>query len=497
MKNTPLNELKKRLIDVSHLLSILRLLGWDQNTYMPKKGENARSISSSKLSGIIHNTFVGIDSDGLLTKLKKQVDQKKIKGKDAVVIVETWKSFERERKLPESFVKELAEATSKAQGVWAEARKKNDFALFLPWLTKIVKLKRKEAGYVGYTESPYDALIETHEPGMTASEASKILNDLKDFLIPFIKNSPSFKKKINATKIRGKFPLVKQIAFNEKVISKIGFDMDAGRLDTTTHPFAEGMHPEDVRLATRYREDDVMYSLSSTIHEAGHGIYEQGLPVEHFGTPLGESISLGIHESQSRMWENIIGKSKAFWKYFYPELQKEFPRPFTKVSLEDFLEIINKVGPSFIRTESDEVTYNLHIILRFEIEKELIEGSIEPKDVPQIWKDKVKEYFGLEVSTDTLGALQDVHWSAGLFGYFPTYTFGNLYAAQFFAQMKKDIPHLEKHMSRGNFKEMNAWLRRCIHTHGRTYKAGELVKKVTGESLNSAYFIEYLKSKYK
>ncbi|MFA6297397.1 MAG: carboxypeptidase M32 [Candidatus Paceibacterota bacterium] len=497
MKTAPITELKKRLTEVSHLSSILRLLGWDQNIYMPKKGDDLRSASASHLSGLIHRMFVDIDSDGLLTKLKKDIDAKKIKGKDVVIVEETWRSFERERKLPEDFVKELVEVTSKAQGVWAEARKKNDFALFLPWLTKIVNLKRKEAELVGFLESPYDALIDFNEPGMTTSEASKILVDLKDFLVPFIQNNKSFKKKINSAKVFGKFPISKQITFNEMVIARIGFDMEAGRLDITTHPFAEGLHPHDVRLATRYRENDILYSLGSTIHEAGHGIYEQGLPAEHFGTPLGESISLGIHESQSRMWENIIGKSKSFWKHFYPQLQKEFPKPFKRLPLDDFLAIINKVEHSFIRTEADEVTYNLHIILRFEIEKDLIEGKIQPKDLPNIWKEKVKEYFGIDVPTDSLGVLQDVHWSAGLFGYFPTYAFGNLYSAQFFAKMKKDIPDIEKQISKGKFEEINKWLRKNIHTHGKTYTAAELVKKVTGEKLNSSHFIEYLKKKYR
>jgi carboxypeptidase Taq len=286
------------------------------------------------------------------------------------------------------------------------------------------------------------------------------------------------------------------LKFNKFVVQKIGFDFDAGRLDTTTHPFATGLHPEDVRITTRYKEDDVLYSLGSAIHEAGHGLYEQGLPSEHFGTPLAEAVSLGIHESQSRMWENLIGKSEPFWKYFYPKLQKEFPEPFRKVSLKDFYRAINNVTPSLIRTEADEVTYNLHIILRFEIEKEMIEGSIDLKDLPNIWRAKMKEYFGISVPNDTLGVLQDVHWSTGLIGYFPTYSFGNLYSAQFFAAMKRDIPDAGKKIAAGKFEEIREWLRHHIHSRGKLYKAGALVKKVTGEPLRSAYFIDYLKQKY-
>ncbi len=498
MKNIkPVDELTKRLVEISHLTSVLNLLFWDQEVYMPKKGADGRASSIGQLTAIIHKKFTSIDDDGLLSGLKKQLDEKRIKGKDAVIVAETWRSFEREKKLPEDFVKESAEVISKSQGVWAEARAKNDFSMFLPWLTKIVKLKRKEAEFVGYAKSPYDALIDVCEPGMTSEETFQILNDLKDFLVPFLKDIRSSKVKINDKRILGKFPIEKQILFNEMVAKQIGFDFDAGRVDKTTHPFAIGINPQDVRITTRYRENNVLYSLGGTIHEAGHGLYEQGLPFEHFGTPLADSISLGIHESQSRMWENIIGKSKAFWKYFYPKLQKEFPKPYKDISPSDFYMIHNKVQPSLIRTEADEVTYNLHIILRFEIEKEMIEGSIELKDLPKIWNVKMKEYFGIDVPTDTLGVLQDVHWSAGLIGYFPTYSFGNLYSAQFYDKMKKDIPDIEKKISSGTFEEIREWLRKNIHTHGKTYKAGELVKKVTGENLSSSYFIEYLKKKYK
>ena len=496
MKLKPIDELKKRLIGISHLVSASALLSWDQEVYMPKKGMNIRAVSIAELSAVIHSKFISIDSDGLLTGLKQQLDAKKLKGPDAVIVSETWRGFERERKLPEDFVRELAETSSKSQGVWAEARQKNDFKLFLPCLEKIVKLKRKEADFVGYKNSPYDALIDVFEPGMTTERAFQILNDLKNFLMPFLKKIKASKVKINSKVLEGKFPLETQMEFNKMLISKMGFDLNAGRIDSTTHPFATGLNPRDVRITTRYREHDALYSLGSLIHEAGHGIYEQGLPIEHFGTPLAEAVSYGIHESQSRMWENIIGKSKPFWEYFYPRLQKIFPKPFKTVPLNEFYKIINKVEPSLIRTESDEVTYNLHIIIRFEIEKGLIEGSIDMKDLSQIWNTKMKEYFGINVPKDSVGVLQDVHWSSGLFGYFPTYSFGNLYSAQFYAAMKKQIPNIDTQISKGKFEEVGKWLQKNIHAHGKTYTASELVKKVTGEELTSSYFIEYLKSKY-
>ncbi len=488
--------LKQRLKELSHLAVIQSLMGWDQEVNMPTKASDVRASAEAELGGIMHNKYIALDHDGLLTRLRKGVLEKKIQGNNALIVTETWRGFERESKLPEAFVREVAEVTSKAQHVWAKARKENNFKLFLPYLTRIVKLKRQEAQYVGYKNSPYDALLDVYEPGMTTEEASMILNDLKDFLVPFLKSLQKNKKKPSQKNPKGTFELAKQVAFNTFVAQTIGFDFSAGRIDASTHPFTTGAHPYDVRLTTRYKEDDVLYALGSTIHEAGHGMYEQGLPVAHFGTPLAEAVSLGIHESQSRLWENHIGKSGAFWKHMYPKLQKKFPVPYKNISFSDFYQIINSVRSSLIRTESDEVTYNLHIIMRFEIEKELIEGSIEVKDLPKIWYSKMKEYLGIEVPTDALGVLQDVHWSAGLIGYFPTYSFGNLYAAQFYATMEKDIPRLNVLVAGGKFTEILSWLRRHIHSHGKTYTASALIKKVTGEPLNSRYFVEYLEKKY-
>ncbi len=497
MKQKPTDILKERLREVANLGSAIALLHWDQEVNMPAKGADARASAISYLCAIVHNKFIEVNDDGLLTKLKRNLDQGKLKGNDAVIVAETWRSYEREKKLPEAFVKELAEVSSKSQTVWAEARAKNDFKLWLPWLEKIVKLKRQEAKYVGYKNSPHDALIDVYEPGMTTESTAMVLNDLKDFLVPFLQKIRASKTKVDAKKIIGQFPVDKQFAFSQFIASKIGFDLESGRLDKSVHPFSTSFHPTDIRMTTRYKESDIFYSIGSTIHETGHSLYEQNLPIEHFGTPLGEAISLGIHESQSRLWENQIGRSKAFWQYFYPKLQKEFPTPFKKLKLDEFYRIINKVEPSFIRTEADEVTYNLHIILRFELEREVIEGSLDLKDLPKIWNAKMKEYLGVDVPRDQLGILQDVHWSGGDFGYFATYSLGNLYAAQFYNQMRKDLPKLDKQIAKGNFAEINQWLKHHIHRHGKTYRASDLVKRVTGEPLNSRYFAEYLEKKYK
>lgn len=497
MKKISVRELNRRLVDISHLSSVLYLLEWDQAVNMPEMATDARAFSVSQLSAIAHNKFIEIDSDGLLTNLKKQLDKGKIKGRDATIVFETWRSFKRNKKLPEAFVRELSETVSKAQVVWEKARKENNFKLFLSLLSKIVKLKKQEAKYVGYSGSPYNALLDEYEPGMTVDEASNILDNLKDFLIPFLKKIKASKIKINERKIKGKFPIIEQMDFNKFIINKIGFDMNTGRIDESAHPFALGLHPYDVRFTTRYKDDDIFYSISSAIHEAGHGMYEQGLPVKYFGTPLAEAVSYGMHESQSRIWENNIGQDKNFWKYFYPKLRKKFPKTFKNVNIDELYKIINKVSPSLIRTEADEVTYSLHIIMRFEIEKKMIEGTIDIKDLPKIWKANTKEYFGINVPNDSLGVLQDVHWSAGLIGYFPSYVFGNLYAAQFYSVMKKEIPDISGKIANGQFREIKEWLNKNIYIHGKAYKAEELIKKVTGENLNSKYFIEYLGNKYK
>jgi carboxypeptidase Taq len=323
-----------------------------------------------------------------------------------------------------------------------------------------------------------------------------VLKDLREFLVPFLAKILDSKPKVALAKVKGNFPLDKQLAFNTDIAKKMGFDFNTGRLDISTHPFTTNFHPADVRITTRYREADPLYALGSTMHEVGHALYEQGLPFEHFGTPLAEFISLGIHESQSRMWENMIGRSSNFWRYWYPKLSKTFPE-FKKISFPSFYAKLNEAKPALIRTEADEVTYNLHIIIRFEIERELIEGTAQVKDVPQIWRQKVKEYLGINVTSDREGCLQDVHWSEGLFGYFPTYSLGNLYAAQFYRQIEKEVPRLDQKIAKGDYKEILNWLRKNIHAQGKRHTASELVKKVTGEKLNSRYFTEYLESKYK
>ncbi len=495
-KNARMARLKERLSDIAQLASVNALLEWDQEVLMPAKGADARAAAIALVSGLHHQKLISIDDDKTLSLLRKDVETKKLKGEGAVMVTDTWRAYERERKLPEAFVRELAETTSKAHLVWVEARRANEFKRFLPMLRKIVKLKRKEAELVGFKKSPYDALLDAFEPGLTTEEVTTMFDDLKDFLVPFLKQLQSVKGKTDTKRILGTFPLERQRDFNRFVAEKMGFDTAAGRIDESVHPFTTSFHPSDARITTRYKAHDLMYSVGSTLHETGHALYEQGLRAEHFGTPLGEAVSLGVHESQSRLWENNIGKGAPFWKYLYPKLQAAFPEPFRQVPLKDFLRIVNNVTPSLIRTEADEVTYNLHILIRFEIERELIEGSIDPKDLPAIWNEKVKTYLGIPVPDDRLGVLQDTHWSQGLFGYFPTYTLGNLYAAQLYAAMERAIPNLSKEIAKGALSVPREWLRDQIHAKGKRYAPAELMKRVTGEYPTSRYFTEYLKAKY-
>jgi carboxypeptidase Taq len=491
-----IEQLKKRTYKVDHLQSTLNILEWDMSVNMPQKGALPRSETTSFLNTLKHEIMVNIDHDGILTSLKKDLDAGKLSEQDSVMVTQVWRRFERTQKVPEDFVREQSKLESESHKVWEEAREKSDFQIFKPYLEKIVELKRKETEFVGYDDSPYDALLDIFEPEMTEKEAGSILSDIRDFSVPFLKEIQSTSLEIDETKSHGHFPINEQVELNKYLAQMLGFDFDAGRLDVSTHPFSVGFHAHDVRITTRYREGDIWYSISPTVHETGHGLYEQGLPHEHFGTFLAEAISMGIHESQSKIWETQIGASPEFVEAIYPELQKRFPKPFAGLDKAEFYRIINKVTPSLIRVEADELTYNLHIIIRFEIEKALIKGEIKVEDLPEIWNAKYKEYIGVEVPNDKLGVLQDVHWSMGYIGYFPTYSFGNLYASQFYFKLREDIKDIDKKISSGQFSEIREWLRKKIHMHGKTLTAKQLIKEVTKEELNSKYFVKYIKDKY-
>jgi carboxypeptidase Taq len=495
MKNS-FSAFQQKLTDIAQLKSALAVLNWDKDVFMPPKGSGPRAAMLGYLAGELHDKVLSKEFRDLLREAKAAADANELSPAEHAIVREVWRDVSREEKLPVEFVKELTQVTSEAYHVWMDARKKKEFKLFAPYLTKIVALKRREAELVGFKRSPYDALLDTFEPYATTEEIATALGDLRDFLAPFLVKIRNSKAKVSRDVIAGDFDIEKQKAFCALAAKQIGYDFDAGRLDVSAHPFSTTFHPQDSRITTRYNRSDFMQSISGVIHETGHALYDQGLPAERFGTPLAEPVSLGIHESQSRLWENPVGKSRAFWTYFYPLLQQTFPNPLRNVSLDSFYRAINAVQPSFIRVEADEVTYNLHIILRFEIEVALVEGNIAVEDLPRIWNSKMKDLLTLDVPDDSMGVLRDVHWSGGMIGYFPTYSLGNLYSAQLFAAARRDVPALDDEMASGEFGKLLKWLREKIHAHGKTYSAQELAKNATGEKLNSKYVADYISRKY-
>ena len=407
------------------------------------------------------------------------------------------RAYDRAVKLPAELVAELAHTATRAQQVWRDARKANDFAAFAPWLGKLVQLKRREAQAVGFQGVPYDALLDEYEPGATTAEITQpSCRSRSAELTPLIHAIVASGKQPRADILEREYPVERQKMFGQAAAAAIGFDFSSGRLDVTTHPFCSGIGPGDCRLTTRYNARHFNEAFFGILHEAGHGIYDQGLKPELFGTPAGSAASLGIHESQSRLWENQVGRGRPFWEHFFPRAKQTFVEALHDVALEDFLFAINDVRPSFIRVEADEATYNLHIILRFEMEQALMNGDLSVADVPAAWNEKFQKSFGMTPPTNAMGCLQDVHWSSGGIGYFPTYTLGNLYAAQFMEQARQDLPGLEDDFRRGDFGRLRAWLNEKVHQPGQVYRPQELCRRVTGAALDYRPLVKYLRQKY-
>jgi carboxypeptidase Taq len=490
--NPSYSELITRFKEVRLLESIGAVVGWDQHTYMPPKGGAHRAEQMGYLAKLGHGQL----TSPRIGELLGQLDGATLDDTQAVNVREIRRTYERAVKMPSKLVEEIAKTTSQAQSVWAEARKKSDFPAFAPWLDKIVALKREEAKAVGYKDSPYDALLDEYEPGATAAEITRVFAELRKDLIPLVGAIAASGKKPRKDIFTREFAVDRQHVFGQAAAAAIGFDFQAGRLDTTVHPFCSGIGPGDCRLTTRYHPRELNQGLFGILHEAGHGMYEQGLDPEHFGTPAGSACSLGIHESQSRLWENQVGRGRAFWEHFLPRLQQTFPGTLDDVGLDDFIFAANNVEKSFIRVEADEATYNMHIILRFELEQALMRGDLKPGDVPTAWNEKFKAMLDLTPATDAQGCLQDIHWSMGGLGYFPTYTLGNLYAAQFMQQARTDLGDLDADFRVGRFGRLKGWLNEKIHRPGMRQRAGELCQRVTGKPLSHQPLIAYLRGKY-
>ncbi len=492
--------LLKELYDNMRELAIIRscqaLLDWDERTYMPRNGSEHRGNQSAFLSGIAHEKFVSPKNGEILDNLISSGLDPQADNPDSANIREIKRVYDKAVKIPKSLVEELSRTITMSQGVWQEARAKSDFPMFRPWMEKVVHLKQQEAQAVGFKDAAYDAMLDDFEPGSSTPVIAKVFAGLRNELVDLLSRIRSSGRGPDTTIITRNYPVDAQEQFGIAAASAIGFDFSSGRLDVTAHPFCTGIGPFDTRITTRYNPNHFPQAFFGVLHEAGHGLYEQGLPKETYGLPCGEAASLGIHESQSRMWENMVARSHSFWKYFYPRAQKAFPGALGNVTLDQFHFAVNDVRSSLIRIEADEATYNLHILLRFEIESAFFNGDLKVADVPGVWNEKFQKFFGITPKNDGEGCLQDVHWSAGLIGYFPTYTLGNLYAAQFFQKAQSDLGDLDGQFARGEFAPLLGWLRDKIHSQGQRYRAEQLIERVTGKPLLHQPLIDYLKGKY-
>lgn len=479
----------RKIADIQYASAVLN---WDQETYMPPKGAAFRAQQLSTLAGIGHELATTKELGDLLNTLS--ADESLIE-KEKRNIKQSLKNYNDNKKYTTEFVQELSKTISESFQAWQKAKEENNFAVYAPHLEKLVKLKREECKLLGTFAHPYDALLNQYEPGAKTADLEVLFTDVRNQLVAFVKKI-SDKNQNKDSFMFLNYDKQKQWEFGLELLKEMGYDFEGGRQDASSHPFTTNFSSQDVRVTTRINEKDLNEMIWSCIHEGGHALYEQGLPASEYGLPSGEYVSLGIHESQSRLWENNVGRSLVYWKANFSKLQKAFPENFNAVTFEDFYKAMNIVKPSLIRTSADELTYHFHVLIRFEIEKALIEGTIEVKDLPSYWNKKYKEYLGLDVPSDSKGVLQDIHWSHGSFGYFPTYSLGSFYAAQFFAQAKKEIIGLESEIEKGNTKPLLDWLRDKVHRHGKFYSAEELCIYITGEKLNFKYFMDYATNKY-
>ena len=477
------------------LASVEELLGWDERTQLPPAGGEHRAEQSTLLAGLIHQRWTDPAFGEQLGQLSESPLAADAHSDAGVVVRRLKRQRDKRVRLPQTLVEELARTAVLGQQAWQEAREKDDFPLFRPLLEKTIELKRAQAEALGYPQCPYDALLDDYEPEELTANLARVLAGLREKLVPLVAEIQQSGRRPNTAVLERTFPIDVQERLGREAATAIGFDFSRGRLDVTIHPFCAGLGPNDCRITTRYDERFFNAAFFGILHEAGHGLYEQGLPTEHYGLPLGEAISLGIHESQSRLWENLVGRSRAFWTHFYSRAQASFPAALGDVSCDEFYFAINDVRPSLVRVEADEATYNLHILIRFELERALMDGDLAAADAPGAWREKYRQYLGVIPPDDRSGVLQDVHWSAGLIGYFPTYSLGNLYAAQFFAQAKADVVDLEGAVARGDFQPLLAWLREKIHRHGQRWSAAELVERVTGRPLSAEPLVAHLRAK--
>jgi carboxypeptidase Taq len=486
-------KLLRRAREIALASRAANVLTWDQETYMPAKSLPYRAEQLAWLTGHAHRLFIAKQINQWISECEQHGFPPA--SAESGNIREWRRQYDRATKLSASLVEKLERTRAHARAAWQQARHQSNFALFKPHLDKVLALTRQMADCWGYKDSPYDALVEGYEPGASAAQLRQLFSDLRpalsSILAPAVARSSAVPEKL----LQGVYPVAAQRLFNRQVAEAIGFDFEAGRIDTTTHPFCTTLGPGDCRLTTRYSETNFATSLYGVLHEAGHGLYEQGLPSEDFGTPNGTAVSLAIHESQSRLWENHVGRDSAFWEHWHPVACGHFPS-LKKFSPAQITAAVNRVSPSFIRVEADEVTYDLHIILRFEIEVKLVEGTLKTAEIPAYWNEQFKGLFGLNVPNDSEGCLQDTHWSIAAIGYFPTYTLGNLNAAQLMRRAATENPALASQLARGDYKPLLSWLREKIHSQGSRHTPRELIRLATGEPTGIHDHVEHLRRKF-
>ncbi|MGM0387226.1 MAG: carboxypeptidase M32 [Natrinema limicola] len=478
----------RRISNVGNAAGILR---WDQEVVMPDEGTPARAQQLSTLSSLSHELLTADETGQLLDEL----EDTDLEDEQAAVVREIRRQYDRETSVPQELVEELSATASNAHPTWKQAREEDDFEQFAPTLEKLVELKREYAAHIDPDADPYAVLFADYEPYIDLETAERVLERLREKLVPLIDAIQESDADLATDAFAGEFDDDDQEALARDVLDSLGYDWDRGRLDTAPHPFSSGTQ-FDARVTTRFDEEDLLGSITSTVHEFGHANYTLGLPDEGYGTPLGEARDLSVHESQSRLWENHVGRSRPFWEHFLPVARERFPG-LEGVTPEEAYEAANQVyDDNLIRVEADELTYHLHIVIRFEIERDLIRGDLEVSEVPQVWNDKYEEYLGVRPETDAEGCLQDIHWSHGDFGYFPTYSLGSVLAAQLYAAAEDDRGPFDEEIREGEFDELNGWLREHIHQHGKLFVTPDLIERATGEDLTADYFLEYVESKY-
>ncbi len=491
--NVKLNEIKEHIKTITYLVQAESLISWDMQTGIPPKAIEGRI----EVIGYLYSEIIRLMT---LPKVGEWMDyfsdkMDKLSFNDKKIIENTKRTYDEFVKIPADRNKEYQMLCQTSEAFWKDAKKNNDYEGFKVYLGKIIEFTKEFAGYIGYEGNIYNKCLDDYERGLTVERTDKVFKELRDGIVELLEKIKASKVKVDDSFFKKHFPTKDQDEFGKFVLEKLGYDFQAGRLDTTVHPFTTNFGNKDVRITTNYDENDFTSAFFSNIHEGGHGIYEQNSADELEYTGVSGGASMGIHESQSRYYENILGRSKEFWTYFYPEVQKRFSQ-FEGVSIEEFYKGINKVQPSLIRTDADELTYSIHIIIRYELEKALLNNEITVDELPKLWNEKYKEYLGVEPKNDSEGVLQDTHWGSGLIGYFPSYALGNLYGAQFLNKMKQEIKTYDEEVRNGNFQVIKEWLTDNIYKFGALYTPSELIVKVTGEELNPKYFLEYLNKKY-